>query len=106
MNMGKLSTMKDSILEKLRFVKSDAVPKNGAKIEPSGTSVRITHKCGCLIMQHVFCGLVVQYAKETPENYKRRQAERAYFVEMCPQHLAQYNEYLKRTESEKLLKTI
>lgn len=90
--------MKDCILEKLRFIESDAVPKDGAEIKPSGTSVRITHKCGCAIMQHLFCDRVIQSADESLENYERRQAERAYFVEMCPEHLAEYNKQLKQAE--------
>lgn len=97
--------MNNNILEKLRFVESDAVPKDGAEIEPSGTSIRITHKCGCVIMQHLFCGKVIQDTNESTENYERRQAERAYFVEMCPKHLAEYNEQLKQAKSEKCLKT-
>lgn len=97
--------MKDNILNKLRFVESDAVPKDGANVEPSGTSLRITHKCGCIIMQHQFCGKVLQGANESPEDYERRQAERAYFVEMCPKHLAEYYERLKQSKSEELPKT-
>lgn len=96
--------MKDSILEKLRFVESDAVLKDGTEIEPSGTSIRITHKCGCVIIQHVFCGKVVQGDNESFENYERRPAERAYFVEMCPKHLAEYNECLQQAKSKNLVK--
>lgn len=90
--------MNDNIQEKLHFVESDAVPKDEAEIEPSGTSVRITHKCGCVIMQHLFCGKVIQCINESPENHERRQTERAYFVEMCPKHLAEYNRQLKQAE--------
>lgn len=56
-------------------------------------------------MQHLFCGKVIQGTNESTENYERRQAERAYFVEMCPKHLAEYNEQLKQVKSEKCLKT-
>lgn len=97
--------MKDSISDKLRFVKSDAVPKDGAEIEPSGTSLRITHKCGSITMQHLFCGKEIQGANESPESYERRQAEHAYFVEIYPKHLAEYNEYLKQAKSKDSVKT-
>lgn len=66
--------MKGNILNKLRFVESGAVPKDGAN--------------------------------ESPENYERRQTKHAYFVEIYPKHLVEYNEYLKQAKSKAPVKTI
>lgn len=73
-------------LNKLHFVESDAVPKEGAKIENLSTSIKITHACGCVLTQHFACGQTPRRPDDTDECYERRQAERAYFVELCPEH--------------------
>lgn len=39
-------------LDKLHFIESDAVPKEGATCEPLSTSIQITHCCGCMLTQH------------------------------------------------------
>ena len=75
------------ILEKLRIIESDAVPKVGAKIENLGTSLKITHTCGCVLVEHFACGTPTGiYKDEDPEKYERLLAERKYFVELCGEH--------------------
>lgn len=74
-------------LDKLRIIESDAVPKENAKIEPLGTSVKITHACGCVLVEHFACGVPTSVRKdEEPEKYERLLAERKYFVELCSEH--------------------
>jgi len=73
-------------LDKVRFVESDAVPKENAKIETLSTSIKITHACGCVLVEHFACGHTPCRSEETLISYERRQAERQYFVELCPEH--------------------
>ena len=43
-------------IDKLRIIESDAVPKEGAKIEVLSTSIKITHTCGCVLVEHFAAG--------------------------------------------------
>ena len=43
-------------IDKLRIIESDAVPKEGAKIEALSTSIKITHTCGCVLVEHFAAG--------------------------------------------------
>ncbi len=75
------------ILDKLSIIESDAVPKEGARIENLSTSLKITHACGCVLVEHFACGTPTGVRKdEEPEKYERLQAERKYFVELCNAH--------------------
>lgn len=73
-------------LDKLHFIESDAVPKEGATCEPLSTSIQITHCCGCKLTQHFADGHARHRDDDTPGDYERRQSERAYSVELCPEH--------------------
>ena len=81
-------------LDKVRFVESDAVPKEGAKIETLSTSIEITHTCGCVLVEHFACGRTPRKPDEPDESYQRRQAERKYFVKLCPEHQVQFDEQI------------
>lgn len=83
-------------LDKVRFIESDAVPKEGAKIDALSTSIRITHACGCVLVEHFACGRTAQRPDDTGESYARRQAERKYHVELCPEHRAQLDELIRK----------
>ena len=74
-------------IDKLRIIESDAVPKEGAKIENFGTSIKITHSCGCVLAEHFACGTPTTVRKEeSPEIYGRLLAERKYHIELCKEH--------------------
>lgn len=74
-------------LDKLRIIESDIVPKEGAKIENLGTSIKITHSCGCVLVEHFACGIPTSVCQdENPEKYERLLAERKYFVGLCGEH--------------------
>lgn len=79
------------ILDKVRFIESDAVPKEGASIKTLCTSIEITHACGCMLVEHFACGRTPRMADETAERYERRQAQRKYFAQLCPEHEKQFN---------------
>lgn len=78
-------------LDKVRFIESDAVPKEGANIKSLSTSIEITHACGCVLVEHFAYGRTPHRPDETPESYQRRQALRKYFVKLCPEHEKQLN---------------
>ena len=66
---------------------SDAVPKENAKIEMLSTSIKVTHTCGCVLVEHFACGEPTGVRKEEdPEEYERLLAERKYHVELCNTH--------------------
>lgn len=66
---------------------SDAVPKENAKIEMLSTSVKVTHTCGCVLVEHFACGEPTGVRKEeAPKEYERLLAERKYHVELCNTH--------------------
>lgn len=66
---------------------SDAVPKENAKIEMLSTSIKVTHTCGCVLVEHFACGEPTGVRKEEdPEKYERLLAERKYHVELCNTH--------------------
>lgn len=79
------------ILDKVRFIESDAVPKQGASIKSLSTSIEITHACGCVLVEHFAYGRTPRRPDETPERYERRQARRKYFAQLCPEHEKQFN---------------
>lgn len=76
-------------LDKVRFIESDAVPKEGASVKSLSTSIEITHACGCVLVEHFAYGRTPRRPDETPESYERRQARRKYYVKLCPGHQAQ-----------------
>lgn len=84
-------------LDKVRFIESDIVPKEGVKIETLSTSIEITHACGCVLVEHFACGQTPRRPDESDESYQRRQALRKYFVKLCPEHEKQLNR--QQTES-------
>ena len=45
-------------LDKVRFIESDAVPKEGASIKSLSTSIEITHACGCVLVEHFALSLI------------------------------------------------
>lgn len=66
---------------------SDAVPKENAKIEMLSTSIKVTHTCGCVLVEHFACGEPTGVRKEEdPEEYERLLVERKYHVELCNTH--------------------
>lgn len=66
---------------------SDAVPKENAKIEMLSTSIKVTHTCGCVLVEHFACGEPTDVRKEEdPKEYERLLAERKYHVELCNTH--------------------
>ena len=73
-------------IEKLRIIESDAVPKEGATIEALSTSIKITHTCGCVLVEHFAAGVPDMRREENPEKYDRILAERRYHIELCNQH--------------------
>lgn len=87
-------------LDKVRFVESDAVPKEGAKIETLSTSIKITHACGCVLVEHFACGHTPRRPDESDESYQRRQAERKYYVKLCPEHQAQLTAKLTKNSKQ------
>lgn len=78
-------------LDKVCFIESDAVPKEGASIKSLSTSIEITHACGCLLVEHFACGRAQRRTDETNEHYLRQQAERKYYAALCPEHQAQFD---------------
>ena len=77
-------------IEKLRIIESDAVPKEGATIEALSTSIKITHTCGCVLVEHFAAGVPDMRREENPEKYDRILAERRYHIELCNQHQKQW----------------
>ena len=73
-------------IDKLRIIESDAVPKEGANIEALSTSIKITHTCGCVLVEHFAAGKPDMRREENPEKYDRLLAERKYFIELCNEH--------------------
>ncbi|WP_462354493.1 hypothetical protein [Alistipes timonensis] len=92
-------------LDKVRFVESDAVPKEGAKIETLSTSIEITHTCGCVLVEHFAYGWMPRKPDESDESYQRRQAERKYYVKLCPEHQAQFDAQSSKTETDEKERT-
>lgn len=74
------------ILQKFSIIESDAVPKEGAKIEKIGTSIKILHPCGCLMVEHFAAGTPDMRREENPTKYDRLLAERKYHIELCNTH--------------------
>ncbi|BBL00420.1 hypothetical protein A3BBH6_06560 [Alistipes onderdonkii subsp. vulgaris] len=85
-----------STLDKVRFIESDAVPKEGASVKSLSTSIEITHACGCVLVEHFACGRTPRRPDETSESYERRQAERKYFVKLCSEHRMQFDEQISK----------
>lgn len=81
------------ILDKVRFIGSDAVPKEGASVKSLSTSIEIRHACGCVLVEHFAYG---RTPRRPDESYQRRQAERKYFVKLCPEHRAQFDEQIHK----------
>ena len=73
-------------INKLRIIESDDVPKEGATIETLSTSIKITHTCGCVLVEHFAAGVPDMRREENPEKYDRILAERRYFIELCNKH--------------------
>ena len=84
------------ILDKVRFIGSDTVPKEGASVKSLSTSIEINHTCGCVLVEHFACGRTPRYPAESDERYERRQAERKYYVKLCPEHQAQFDNQIHK----------
>ena len=76
------------------------MPKEGTDIQSLSTSIEITHACGCVLVEHFACGRSPRMADEPAENYERRQAERKYFVKLCPEHQAQFDEQIHKNRKQ------
>lgn len=74
-----------SIQEKLRIIESDLVPKEGAKIEMLSTSVKITHVCGCVIVEHFATGKPLKH-QNGPIVSNEEYFNRKYWIELCDKH--------------------
>lgn len=71
------------IKEKLKIFLSDIVPKENAKIELLGTSMKITHSCGCVLVEHfAACEPHTLIKDYNPDEYDNRK----YWVELCSKH--------------------
>lgn len=102
----------ETTLEKIRFIESDAVSRKGVKIKALGstvigkkgqpvtraTSLQTTYPCGCVQVQHLFCGAVQHRLNESFEDYNRRQAEHSYHVELCPLHRKIFDKQMRQKE--------
>lgn len=65
----------------------ESTPHEGAKIETLGKqSIKITHKCGCYLVQHFFAGKIDKNNTMEVNKRERLQADRSYFVELCETH--------------------
>lgn len=84
------------ILDKVRFIESDAVPKEGASVKSLSTSIEIAHACGCVLVEHFAYERTPRRSDENDERYQRRQAERKYFVKLCPEHQTQFDEQISK----------
>lgn len=84
-----------NILDKIRFIESEIVPKEGAQFEALGTSMKITHSCGCVLVRHLVCGQPGFSREENPEKFDLAQAERAYYIEMCQDHSKLFEEQIQ-----------
>ena len=72
---------------KLRIIESDFVPKEGAKIELLSTSMKITHACGCVLVEHFASGIPLKYRRtEGPEVKNEAYYNRKYWIELCNKH--------------------
>lgn len=87
-------------LNKVRFIGSNAVPKEGASVKSLSTSIEIRHACGCVLVEHFAYGRTPRRPDESDESYQRRQAERKYFVELCPEHRAQLHEQIHKNRKQ------
>jgi hypothetical protein len=74
-----------SIQEKLRIIESDLVPKEGAKIEMLSTSVKITHVCGCVLVEHFAAGKPLEYQNGSIV-FNEGCFNRKYWIELCDKH--------------------
>jgi len=83
-------------LDKVRFIGSDAVPKEGASVKSLSTSIEIRHACGCVLVEYFAYGRTPRRPDESDESYQRRQAERKYFVKLCPEHRVQFDEQIHK----------
>lgn len=92
-------------LDKVRFIESDAVPKEGASVKSLSTSIEITHACGCVLVEHFAYGWTPHRPDESDESYQRRQAERKYYVKLCPEHQAQFDAQSSKTETDEKERT-
>lgn len=88
------------ILDKVRFIGSDAVPKEGASVKSLSTSIEIRHACGCVLVEHFAYGRTPRRPDESDESYQRRQAERKYFVKLCPEHRVQFDEQIHKNRKQ------
>lgn len=86
-------------LDKVRFIESDAVPKESASVKSLSTSIEITHTCGCVLVEQFAYERTPRRPDETLENYQRRQAERKYFVKLCPGHQVQFDEQISKNRN-------
>ena len=75
-------------LDKLKIIESSIVSKSSVKIETLSTSVKITHTCGCVLVQHFACGKPNMRREDNPEQYDRLATERSYFIELCKEHIS------------------
>ena len=66
--------------DKLRTV-SNSVPKEGAVVEAFSTSIEITHRCGCVLVEH-FAG----DRQQSRRTSRKTSAERRYYIELYPTH--------------------
>lgn len=73
-------------IAQLDIIESDAVPKEEATFEKLSTSIKITHTCGCVLVEHFACGKPNVRKDDNPTAYRRLLAQRKYFVELCPEH--------------------
>lgn len=88
-------------LEKLRFITSDTVRKEDYTLEKLSTSLKTTYPCGCMVVQHgPSCGVTARRPDDTDETYARRQAEREFYIELCPEHNALFRQQMAKHQNE------
>lgn len=66
------------ISEKLKIIE-DIVPKENARIENTGQSLKITHECGCIMVEH-FLHIDYVHCRET--------INKKFYIKLCTIHNA------------------
>lgn len=90
-----------SMLDKLRFIESDAVPGENAVIETLSTSVKITHRCGCILVRHFAADRPLSAVSVRPDMAKELQARRENHIAFCPAHQKAFDEFVKQADTRK-----
>ncbi len=75
-----------NIVQQLKVIESEAVPKEGATIETNSTSITITHTCGCILVDHFAAKIPTRSSYHSSRVYDFICKSAKYYVELCPEH--------------------